>query len=199
MALAAAVIAAGSAAQDASPEFQESPGILPESFSAEVLHKGVGHARHLAVTDALNVYVALDEPNQCGIAALRDEDGDGKTRAKEEGYRSPLLTFPGHWAPNDLLFYTGQEFLEEYRGGAFSLPRLGTARPYRSAAIRWCSRRSRAASRPVTGGRSPAGSRTSKCWNPKRTRSSGPWASARGRMARCTSLTRSRPDLADDA
>jgi glucose/arabinose dehydrogenase len=31
----------------------------------------------------------------------------------------PLLTFPGHWAPNDLLFYRGKQFPARYRGGAF--------------------------------------------------------------------------------
>lgn len=31
----------------------------------------------------------------------------------------PLLSFPGHWAPNDLLFYTGSLFPSRYRAGAF--------------------------------------------------------------------------------
>jgi glucose/arabinose dehydrogenase len=31
----------------------------------------------------------------------------------------PLLAFPGHWAPNDLLFYYGRQFPARYRGGAF--------------------------------------------------------------------------------
>ena len=31
----------------------------------------------------------------------------------------PIGAFPGHWAPNDLLFYTGTQFPEKYRGGAF--------------------------------------------------------------------------------
>src|SRR3546814_14738319 len=29
------------------------------------------------------------------------------------------MGFPGHWAPNDLLFYAGEQFPERYRGGAF--------------------------------------------------------------------------------
>jgi glucose/arabinose dehydrogenase len=32
---------------------------------------------------------------------------------------TPTVTFPGHWAPNGLLFYTGQQFPARYRGGAF--------------------------------------------------------------------------------
>lgn len=44
--------------------------------------------------------------------------GDGvKTVAGK--YKEPLLAFPGHWAPNDLLFYTGDAFPEGFKGGAF--------------------------------------------------------------------------------
>jgi glucose/arabinose dehydrogenase len=46
--------------------------------------------------------------------------GDGETAAEEGEYQAPLLTFPGHWAPNDLLFYTAEEgFPAEAQGGAF--------------------------------------------------------------------------------
>jgi glucose/arabinose dehydrogenase len=46
--------------------------------------------------------------------------GDGATPAEEGAYEAPLLAFPGHWAPNDLLFYTAEDgFPEPARGGAF--------------------------------------------------------------------------------
>lgn len=45
--------------------------------------------------------------------------GDGKTPAQAGKYQDPLLAFPGHWAPNDLLFYSGDMFPEFYQGGAF--------------------------------------------------------------------------------
>jgi glucose/arabinose dehydrogenase len=32
---------------------------------------------------------------------------------------TPLLAFPGHWAPNDLLFYGGRQFPSRFRGSAF--------------------------------------------------------------------------------
>jgi len=32
---------------------------------------------------------------------------------------APLASFPAHWAPNDLVIYTGKSFPEHYRGGAF--------------------------------------------------------------------------------
>jgi hypothetical protein len=30
-----------------------------------------------------------------------------------------LPLFPGHWAPNDIIFYTGDQFPEKYKHGAF--------------------------------------------------------------------------------
>lgn len=33
--------------------------------------------------------------------------------------KAPLLAFPGHWAPESLVFYAGGEFPARYRGGAF--------------------------------------------------------------------------------
>ncbi len=32
---------------------------------------------------------------------------------------APIAAFPGHWAPNDLLIYTGKAFPAAYQGGAF--------------------------------------------------------------------------------
>ena len=34
-------------------------------------------------------------------------------------YDEPLVAFPGHWAPNDLLFYTGDQFPDQCRNGVF--------------------------------------------------------------------------------
>jgi glucose/arabinose dehydrogenase/mono/diheme cytochrome c family protein len=33
--------------------------------------------------------------------------------------RAPIAAFPGHWAPNDLTLYEGQQFPTAYRGGVF--------------------------------------------------------------------------------
>lgn len=44
--------------------------------------------------------------------------GDGETPA-EGDYEDPIMAFPGHWAPNDLLFYDGDQFPERYQNGAF--------------------------------------------------------------------------------
>lgn len=43
--------------------------------------------------------------------------GNGVKEAPE--YASPIMGLPAHWAPNDLLFYTGDLFPARYRNGAF--------------------------------------------------------------------------------
>lgn len=45
--------------------------------------------------------------------------GDGETPAAPGQYKDPLIGFPAHWAPNDLIFYTGGQFPARYRNGAF--------------------------------------------------------------------------------
>ena len=44
--------------------------------------------------------------------------GNGKKSVKGK-YISPTVAFPAHLGPNDLLFYTGTQFPEKYKGGAF--------------------------------------------------------------------------------
>ncbi len=45
--------------------------------------------------------------------------GNGKTIDRCAGKDQPIMWFPGHWAPNDLLFYTGNQFPARYKNGAF--------------------------------------------------------------------------------
>ena len=45
--------------------------------------------------------------------------GDGIEVGRCGDFDLPLIGFPGHWAPNALMFYTGEQFPERYRGGAF--------------------------------------------------------------------------------
>ncbi|SHJ61877.1 PQQ-dependent sugar dehydrogenase [Pseudozobellia thermophila] len=44
--------------------------------------------------------------------------GDGEKTGGEDAI-APLVAFPAHLGPNDLLFYTGNMFPERYRNGAF--------------------------------------------------------------------------------
>ena len=45
--------------------------------------------------------------------------GDGTKIDRCAGKDKPIMAFPGHWAPNDLLFYTGDAFPARYKNGAF--------------------------------------------------------------------------------
>lgn len=45
--------------------------------------------------------------------------GDGKKVGDCGKYPLPVAAFPAHWAPNDLLIYTGAQFGQKYQGGAF--------------------------------------------------------------------------------
>ncbi|HXC57668.1 MAG TPA: PQQ-dependent sugar dehydrogenase [Steroidobacteraceae bacterium] len=45
--------------------------------------------------------------------------GDGKTEGVCAQKHGPAAAFPAHWAPNDVLIYTGQQFPVAWRGGAF--------------------------------------------------------------------------------
>ena len=58
--------------------------------------------------------------------------GDGEIVDRCADAKAPLVGFPGHWGPNDLLIYQGDQFPEKYKGGAFiafhgSWNRLGHA------------------------------------------------------------------------
>jgi glucose/arabinose dehydrogenase len=44
--------------------------------------------------------------------------GDGKKEADPK-YLNPVAAYPGHYAPDGLLFYTGNQFPEKYKNGAF--------------------------------------------------------------------------------
>jgi len=45
--------------------------------------------------------------------------GDKNAVGRCADAKGPIMAFPGHLAPNDLLFYTGSRFPERYRNGAF--------------------------------------------------------------------------------
>ena len=45
--------------------------------------------------------------------------GDGNAIGRCSDAKTPIMGFPGHYAPNALLFYTGNMFPDRYRNGAF--------------------------------------------------------------------------------
>jgi glucose/arabinose dehydrogenase len=62
-------------------------------------------------------YIYYDQQQHKKILAP-EFGGDGKKTAGEDA-QDPVVAFPGHLAPNGLLFYTGSQFPERYKNGAF--------------------------------------------------------------------------------
>ena len=116
--------------------------------------------------------------------------GDGKTVGRCAEFKAPIATFPPHWAPVDLMFYTGTMLPQKYRGGAFiafhgSWNRTGSAERLRRRlpAVR------EQASRPASTKSSPTASRDRRRRARRTMRSIVRTASRRGPTARCTSPT----------
>ena len=59
------------------------------------------------------------DPAQKSKVQAPEYGGDGKTTKGCENKQKPIYAFPAHWAPNGLLFYTGNQFPEKYKNGAF--------------------------------------------------------------------------------
>ena len=59
------------------------------------------------------------DPKRRQRMVMPEYGGDGNTPAEPGRYREPLIAFPAHWAPNDLVFYEAAQFPERYRHGAF--------------------------------------------------------------------------------
>lgn len=45
--------------------------------------------------------------------------GDRQKTGRCDDKKDPIMGFPGHYAPNDILFYHNEQFPEKYHGGAF--------------------------------------------------------------------------------
>ncbi len=59
------------------------------------------------------------DPMQQAKVLAPEYGGDGHTLGRCEDKDDPIMAFPAHLAPNDLLFYTGDMFPERYKNGAF--------------------------------------------------------------------------------
>lgn len=62
-------------------------------------------------------YIYYDQVQHKKILAP-EYGGDGKKEGGEDA-QDPVVAFPGHMAPDGLLFYTGNMFPEKYKNGAF--------------------------------------------------------------------------------
>ena len=59
------------------------------------------------------------DPSQEKKVLAPEYGGDGEEVGRCADKNMPLAALPAHWAPNDLLFYTGDQFPERYQNGAF--------------------------------------------------------------------------------
>jgi glucose/arabinose dehydrogenase len=59
------------------------------------------------------------DPEQNKKMLAPEYGGDGKQQGRCANVDQPILAFPAHMAPNGLLFYTGSQFPERYKNGAF--------------------------------------------------------------------------------
>jgi len=59
------------------------------------------------------------DPATNRVVLAPEYGGDGRELGRCADKGAPLIGFPAHWAPNALTFYTGTQFPERYRGGAF--------------------------------------------------------------------------------
>lgn len=95
---------------------QNWPDLFDEQYSAE---------------NPAEEFVAVDEgddfgwpycyySNEIDAKVLAPEyGGDGEEVGRCADTEDPVIAFPGHWAPDDLAFYTASQFPPGYRGGAF--------------------------------------------------------------------------------
>jgi len=63
-------------------------------------------------------YCYYDQINKVKVLSP-EYGGDGEVAGRCADFDLPVMGFPGHWAPNDLLFYRGDQFPARYKEGAF--------------------------------------------------------------------------------
>jgi len=94
--------------------------LFPNLYTAEQNAELPGEEFHVAREGADYGWPYTYWDHQAGQRVVAPEySGDGRKPAEDARYETPLLAFPAHWAPNDLLFYTGDAFPDEAQGGAF--------------------------------------------------------------------------------
>ncbi|HKO15887.1 MAG TPA: PQQ-dependent sugar dehydrogenase [Gemmatimonadaceae bacterium] len=92
----------------------------PKLYSAE-------QGQNLPAEELLHVQQGADygwpecyfDGSQQKLVLAPEYGGDGKTAGECASKQGPIASFPAHWAPDGLTFYTGAMFPEHFRGGAF--------------------------------------------------------------------------------
>lgn len=95
-------------------------GLWPEHYSeADDIELPAEEFHRLDQGDDLGWPYSYYDPLRGERMRMPEYGGDGETAVEPGRYKDPLIAFPGHWAPNDLIFYDGGQFPERYRHGAF--------------------------------------------------------------------------------
>ncbi len=92
------------------------PGIFSDSLSAELPGEEMFRLKEGGNYGWPYCY---HDPLQNKKVLAPEYGGDGKIIGRCAGVEQPLVSFPGHWGPNAMLFYTGKQFPEKYRNGVF--------------------------------------------------------------------------------
>lgn len=94
--------------------------LFPDAYNAEQRQELPAEEFHvLSQRDNLGWPYTYWDPLLEQRMTAPEYGGDGKTPAEPGLYKDPLIAFPAHWAPNDLLFYSSGHFPRRYDGGAF--------------------------------------------------------------------------------
>jgi glucose/arabinose dehydrogenase len=89
-------------------------------FSAEYNAENPGEqVNHILAGDDFGWPYCYFSTEEKKLVTGPEYGGDGKQSTRCVGKKQPEYVFPGHWAPNDMMFYTGSQFPAEYRDGAF--------------------------------------------------------------------------------
>lgn len=87
-----------------------------DDYSAENPGEQVNHIMKGADFGWPYCYFSTEEKK---LVNAPEYGGDGKQDSRCTSRAKPVYVFPGHWAPNDMMFYTGSQFPARYKAGAF--------------------------------------------------------------------------------
>lgn len=94
--------------------------VAPQFYSDDDNAENPAEVLHL-LTDGANFgWPTTYWDPRANVRKLNPEyGGDGRKLAESGKFAAPLIAFPAHWAPMQMAFYTGMQFPEKYRHGAF--------------------------------------------------------------------------------
>ncbi len=94
--------------------------LYPENFSAEDSAELPSEQMHILVEDGDYGWPFTYYDHLRGARVVAPEyGGDGRQEAEAGVYEQPIANFPAHWAPNDMMFYTGTALPARFRNGVF--------------------------------------------------------------------------------